>query len=94
MKLEINPDSIDECITAIIKVFTESSTAATADAKATPLTIDDLRAALQRFTAANGMPAGIELLKGFDCARISELAEKGDDVKAAFIAKCPEWEAA
>lgn len=62
--------------------------------KARPITIDDLRAALQRFTAASGMPAGIELLKGFGCNRISELAEKGDDVKAAFIAKCPALEAA
>ena len=54
-----------------------------------PLTIDDLRAALQRFTAAEGMPAGIDLLKGFDCARISELAEKDELTKFAFVAKCP-----
>ncbi|HEX3139921.1 MAG TPA: hypothetical protein VHQ87_07690, partial [Rhizobacter sp.] len=71
-----------------------SPAANTDPVQAQHLTIDDLRAALQRFTAAHGMPAGIELLKGFECARISELAEKGDDVKAAFVAKCPVMEAA
>jgi hypothetical protein len=62
--------------------------------KAQPLTIDDLRAALQRFTAKEGMPAGIELLKGFGCNRISELAEKPDAMKGDFVAACPVLEAA
>lgn len=54
-----------------------------------PITIDDLRAALQRLTARDGVPAGIEVLKGFGCSRVSELAEKSEEDKAAFVAKCP-----
>lgn len=58
---------------------------ATTDAK--PLTIDDVRSALQQFTAGKGVPAGIELLKEFKAARISELAEEqyADFVKACAV---------
>lgn len=48
-------------------------------------TLDDVRAALQTFTAANGVPAGIELLKKYGAARVSELAEAN---YAAFLADC------
>lgn len=54
-------------------------------AEAKPLTIDEVRAALQQFTAAKGVPAGIELLKKFNASRISELAE---DNYASFVAEC------
>lgn len=56
---------------------------------ALPVTIDALRAALQRLTATQGMPAGIELLKKFGCARISELAEKDEATKLSFLVDCP-----
>mgnify|MGYP003350066597 CR=1 FL=1 len=52
-----------------------------------PATLDDVRAALQAFVGQNGMPAGLELLKEFDCARISELSA---DQYAAFMARCAE----
>ena len=48
-------------------------------------TLDDVRAALQGFVGKNGMPAGLELLKEFECARISELST---DQYAAFLARC------
>lgn len=48
-------------------------------------TIDDVRAALQAFTAEHGMADGIALLKNFGAARVSEL-KVGD--YAAFIAGC------
>jgi len=51
----------------------------------TPATLDDVRAALQGFVGKNGMPAGLELLKEFECARISELST---DQYAAFMARC------
>lgn len=54
---------------------------------AVPATLDDVRAALQAFVGQNGMPAGLELLKEFDCARISELSA---DQYAAFMARCAE----
>lgn len=50
-----------------------------------PLTLDEVRAALQAFTAAKGVPAGIELLKKYNAGRISELAEENF---AAFVADC------
>jgi hypothetical protein len=50
-----------------------------------PVSIDDLRAALQGFTSAKGMPAGIELLKKFGCSRISELAAKDEATKQGFL---------
>lgn len=50
-----------------------------------PASLDDVRTALQAFTAGRGVPAGIELLKEFGAARISEL--KAEQF-AAFILKC------
>lgn len=47
--------------------------------------LDEVRAALQQFTAAKGVPAGIELLKKFGAGRISELA---DTDYASFVAEC------
>lgn len=48
-------------------------------------TLDQVRAALQQFTAEKGVPAGVELLKKFNAGRISELAEAD---YAAFVAEC------
>jgi hypothetical protein len=48
-------------------------------------TIDDVRAALQRYTAANSMPQGIALLKNYGAGRISELRE---DQYSLFISEC------
>lgn len=50
-----------------------------------PLSLDEVRAALQQFTASKGVPAGIELLKKYNAGRISELAEENF---AAFAAEC------
>lgn len=51
----------------------------------TNLTLDDVRAKLQAFTVAKGVPEGIALLKKFEAARISELpAEKYAD----FVVAC------
>lgn len=61
------------------------SAATTEPAPAKEATIDDVRAALQGFTAKNGVPAGIDLLKEFGAARISELKEAD---YAAFVEKC------
>lgn len=61
-------------------------TASGADApEAKPLTLDEVRAALQTFTTANGIPAGIALLKEFNAGRISELDASN---YAAFVARC------
>jgi len=38
------------------------------------LSVDEVRAALQQFTAAKGVPAGVALLKEFGAGRISELS--------------------
>lgn len=54
-----------------------------ADAK--KLSLDEVRAALQTFTASKGVPAGIELLKKYGAGRISELEEAN---YAAFAADC------
>lgn len=54
---------------------------------AASISTDDLRSALQGFTSAKGMPAGIELLKKFGCSRISELAAKDDATKRQFVAE-------
>lgn len=65
-----------------------ASTSESADAAKVPAaasTIDDVRAALQAYTAKHGVPAGIDLLKGFGAARISELK---DADYAAFVEKC------
>lgn len=66
---------------------TEASagTSAQPSDEAKPLTLDEVRAALQQFTASKGVPAGIELLKKFNAGRISEL-EEGD--YASFVAEC------
>jgi len=64
------------------KVDTSAEPVAASDK---PLTLDEVRAALQSFTATKGVPAGIELLKDFGATRISELAaEKYND----FVVKC------
>ena len=55
------------------------------EVEAKPLTLDEVRAALQQFTAANGVPAGIELLKGFNAGRISELDAS---LYGEFVARC------
>lgn len=55
---------------------------------AQPITIDDLRAALQVFTAKNGIEAGMPLLAQYNARRISEMAEQPEDAKAAFIKEC------
>lgn len=52
---------------------------------AIPLTIDDVRAALQSYTAKAGIDGGIQLLKNFGAQRISEL-KAGD--YAAFVEAC------
>jgi len=65
-----------------------ASTSESADAAKVPAaasTIDDVRAALQAYTAKHGVPAGIDLLKGFGAARISELK---DADYAAFVEQC------
>lgn len=62
-----------------------TATATTASPTDKPLTLDEVRAALQAYTASKGVPAGIELLKKYGAGRISELAE-GDF--AAFVADC------
>lgn len=59
-------------------------TAAVAEAS-TPITLDEVRAALQAFTASKGVPAGIEVLKKFSAGRISELDESN---YGAFIQEC------
>lgn len=57
------------------------------DAGENPPTVDDVRAALQDYTVAHGIPAGTALLKEFGAARISELNE-GD--YHAFVKRCGE----
>lgn len=49
------------------------------------LSVDEVRAALQQFTAAKGVPAGVALLKEFGAGRISELDASN---YAAFVARC------
>jgi len=51
-------------------------------------TMDNLRDALGKLTNAKGLPAGIELLKSFDCQRISEMAAKDLVTQLKFIAQC------
>lgn len=48
-------------------------------------TLDQVRDALQQYTVKNGITGGVELLKEFGAARVSELAA-GD--YASFIARC------
>lgn len=49
------------------------------------LTLDDVRSALQQFTAVKGITAGVALLRSFNAGRISELAA---DNYAAFVKEC------
>lgn len=62
--------------------LSQSEPAETADKT---YTLDEVRAALQQFTAKSGVPAGIDLLKTFNAGRISEL--DADDY-AAFVERC------
>lgn len=48
-------------------------------------TLDEVRSALQQYTAAKGIGAGVALLKEFGAGRISELAESD---YASFVAGC------
>lgn len=67
----------------------EESSSTSTDAEPAPtspdLTLDDVRAALQEFTGAKGVPAGIALLREFGAARVSELPA---DKYAAFVEQC------
>lgn len=49
------------------------------------LSIDEVRAALQQYTAAKGVPAGIELLKEYGAGRISELSSSQYPL---FVERC------
>lgn len=66
----------------------EQAPAEPAQESAQPITIDDLRAALQVFTAKNGIEAGMPLLAKYNARRISEMAEQVEADKAAFIKEC------
>ena len=50
-----------------------------------PLTLDDVRAALQQYTAVKGIVEGMRLLRKYDAGRVSELSA---DKYSAFIAEC------
>jgi hypothetical protein len=60
------------------------------DSATVEASIDDVRAALQRYTAVHGMPDGIALLKNYGAGRISEL---GVEQYPLFIAECDAVEA-
>lgn len=66
----------------------EQAPAEPAKESAQPITIDDLRAALQVFTAKNGIEAGKALLEKHGAGRISEMAEQPEDAKTTFIKEC------
>ena len=66
----------------------EQASAEPAKESAQPITIDDLPAALQVFTAKNGIEAGMPLLAKYNARRISEMVEQPEDAKAAFIKEC------
>lgn len=85
-KPEIRDEGNEAPETARIVVEPAPATVAVEETAPTkPVSIDDVRAALQIFTGIEGVPAGIELLKKFGAARISEL--KVEDY-AAFIEAC------
>lgn len=69
----------------------EEKAAPATDSATVEQTIDDVRAALQRYTAVHGMPDGIALLKNYGAGRISEL---GVEQYPLFIAECDAVEAA
>lgn len=66
----------------------EQAPAEPATESAQPITIDQLRAALQTFTAKNGIEAGMPLLAKYNARRISEMVEQSEADKAAFIKEC------
>jgi len=66
----------------------EQAPAEPAQESAQPITIDQLRAALQTFTAKNGIEAGMPLLAKYNARRISEMVEQSEADKAAFIKEC------
>lgn len=66
----------------------EQAPAEPAQESAQPITIDDLRAALQVFTAKNGIEAGKALLEKHGAGRISEMVEQPEEDKVAFIKEC------
>lgn len=68
-----------------VEVQPEPEPVVVAEPELRALSIDEVRAALQQYTAAKGVPAGIELLKKFSAGRISELAA---EQYAAFVAEC------
>lgn len=93
-KAEMEADAAKEAAPAVEKPADAPSgatapagetTTTTTDTKLTEATLDDVRTALQAFTADKGVPAGIELLKEFGAARISELKSEH---YGAFIGKC------
>lgn len=53
--------------------------------EAKPVSIDDVRAALQSYTVKNGMEAGINLLAEYQASRVGELNEAHF---AEFVEKC------
>lgn len=66
----------------------EQAPAEPATESAQPITIGQLRAALQTFTAKNGIEAGMPLLAKYNARRISEMVEQSEADKAAFIKEC------
>lgn len=73
---------------ASAKPSEQQAPAEPAKESAQPITIDDLRDALQGFTAKNGIEAGKALLEKHGAGRISEMAEQPEAAKAAFIKGC------
>jgi hypothetical protein len=71
-----------EAVEAVAPSVAESATQAQEEVLPT---LDTVRAALQSYTVANGIEAGVGLLKQFGAARVSELAA-GE--YAAFIKAC------
>lgn len=66
-------------------VQSEPEPVVVAEPEVKALSIDEVRAALQQFTAAKGVPAGIDLLKEFGAGRISELSSGQYQV---FVERC------
>ena len=73
---------------ASAKPSEEQAPAEPATESARPITIDQLRAALQTFTAKNGIEAGMPLLAKYNARRISEMVEQSEADKNAFIEEC------
>lgn len=79
----VKKEKVEEPVVATNSVVEPEAPVEQDNAK--PLTLDEVRAALQAFTASKGVPAGIELLKEFEAGRISELAA---EKYAAFVERC------